>query len=308
MKRVNHLIVHQGALGDWLLAMRLCESLEGAVGFATTVARARAFERCYPGRVAFLDSEHPGFRRLYVDSEPADESFGHWAGQVDGVVVGFAGSAESSSGSAWLNNARMVFPKAACALIEPINTTQTREHLTAWHARRLRELAAGVVKKTARFEPIWKAGVNGVIVIHPGSGGRAKRWPVSRFEALSQALKERGHQVRWIVGEDDLHMDGQGELRAAMARWRAEVISSLDGLVDAGLGASLWIGNDSGPSHLMGMLGVPLLVLFGPTDPVVWSPVGPRVRVIAAADGLPRAMEWLGVERVVEEASSVLEA
>jgi ADP-heptose:LPS heptosyltransferase len=41
-----------------------------------------------------------------------------------------------------------------------------------------------------------------------------------------------------------------------------------------------YLGNDSGITHLAAMLGIPTLVLFGPTDPVLWRPVGPCVRVI----------------------------
>jgi ADP-heptose:LPS heptosyltransferase len=44
--------------------------------------------------------------------------------------------------------------------------------------------------------------------------------------------------------------------------------------------ARAFLGNDSGLSHLAGLLGVPTLALFGPTDPVHWSPLGPRVRVL----------------------------
>jgi heptosyltransferase III len=42
--------------------------------------------------------------------------------------------------------------------------------------------------------------------------------------------------------------------------------------------ACAFLGNDSGLSHLAGMLGVPTLVLFGPSDPTHWLPLGPRVR------------------------------
>jgi ADP-heptose:LPS heptosyltransferase len=43
--------------------------------------------------------------------------------------------------------------------------------------------------------------------------------------------------------------------------------------------AAAFVGNDSGPGHLAGVIGVASLLLFGPTDPVVWKPLGPRVTV-----------------------------
>jgi ADP-heptose:LPS heptosyltransferase len=46
------------------------------------------------------------------------------------------------------------------------------------------------------------------------------------------------------------------------------------------LSARAFVGNDSGPGHLAGVLGVPTLTLFGPTDPARWKPLGPRVSVL----------------------------
>jgi ADP-heptose:LPS heptosyltransferase len=45
----------------------------------------------------------------------------------------------------------------------------------------------------------------------------------------------------------------------------------------------VYIGNDSGISHLAAAAGAPVVALFGPTDPAVWAPRGPRVRILAAA-------------------------
>ena len=46
--------------------------------------------------------------------------------------------------------------------------------------------------------------------------------------------------------------------------------------------AAMFIGNDSGPGHLAGIIGVPTVVLFGPTDPAQWRPLGPRGNVLSA--------------------------
>ena len=52
----------------------------------------------------------------------------------------------------------------------------------------------------------------------------------------------------------------------------------------------LFVGNDSGPTHLAAMLGVPTVALFGPTDAGVWAPVGPHVRVLEAPAGVLGAL------------------
>ena len=103
-------------------------------------------------------------------------------------------------------------------------------------------------------------------VIHPFSGSAKKNWPLDRFQALARRL-ERVMPVRWCAGPDDpplenaVRMDNLYEL----ACWLA--------------GARLYIGNDSGITHLAAAAGTPVLALFGPTDPEIWAPRGPHVRV-----------------------------
>ena len=61
-------------------------------------------------------------------------------------------------------------------------------------------------------------------------------------------------------------------------------------------GAGLFVGHDSGVTHLAAAWGAPTLALFGPTDPAVWAPVGPDVRVLRAPDG---RMDLLSLEAVL---------
>jgi ADP-heptose:LPS heptosyltransferase len=65
--------------------------------------------------------------------------------------------------------------------------------------------------------------------------------------------------------------------------------------------ARAFLGNDSGISHLAGMLGLPTLALFGPTDPALWAPLGPRVRVLRS-----ESLTDLGVNRVAGELERIL--
>jgi ADP-heptose:LPS heptosyltransferase len=62
--------------------------------------------------------------------------------------------------------------------------------------------------------------------------------------------------------------------------------------------AALFLGNDSGLTHLAAGVGAPTIALFGPTDPIVWAPLGPRVLVIAGAEDPADPWRGVGVERV----------
>jgi ADP-heptose:LPS heptosyltransferase len=63
-------------------------------------------------------------------------------------------------------------------------------------------------------------------------------------------------------------------------------------------GARLYIGNDSGITHLAAAVATPVVALFGPSDPAVWAPRGPHVRILATqTPGEP--MDRLSIEQVV---------
>jgi heptosyltransferase III len=103
-------------------------------------------------------------------------------------------------------------------------------------------------------------------VIHPFSGSPRKNWPLEDFRAMAREL-EPLLPVRWCAGPEDpplpdaVRIDDLYEL----ARWLAS--------------ARLYIGNDSGITHLAAAVGTPVLALFGPTDPEVWGPRGPNVKI-----------------------------
>lgn len=103
-------------------------------------------------------------------------------------------------------------------------------------------------------------------VIHPFSGSRRKNWPLEKFRQLARGL-ERRMPVRWCAGEEDPLLPDAHRLDDLyeLARWLAQ--------------AALYIGNDSGITHLAAAVGTPVLAIFGPTDPAVWAPRGPHVRI-----------------------------
>jgi ADP-heptose:LPS heptosyltransferase len=117
-------------------------------------------------------------------------------------------------------------------------------------------------------------------LIHPGSGSRDKCWPVGQFAALARQLQSAGHAVRFLIGEVERERFSSADLRLLMSAASVVEPQNLIELYRELTQARLLIGNDSGPSHLAGIMGLPTIALFGPTDPAIWKPLGPRVQVI----------------------------
>lgn len=281
-------MIHHGALGDFVLALQLTKQLAGDVTFVTTRERAAMLRRFGGWGVIGVDGDAAGFGALFGSQPVLSKEVVDVVGRVDGVVVSFV----STGQDAWAENAARVFAGKPVAYVKSRPPAGHAGHVTAWQAGQLVQQAPGWLGRADRLVPVWKSGAG--VVVHPGSGGKAKRWPVERFCELSRRLMQKGSRVRWVVSPDDLEMDAR--LAGVMEEFDGRVIQSLDGLVDACLGARVWVGNDSGPSHLAALLGVRTVALFGPTDARVWGPIGAKV----VAPEAVCAMDWLGVERVVE--------
>jgi len=131
-------------------------------------------------------------------------------------------------------------------------------------------------------------GSDGYMVLHPGSGGPRKNWPLSRFGELAPLAREAtGLAVVLVLGPAELeHTDrGADDLRAvADVVFEAPRLPLLAGLLAV---AAAYVGNDSGVSHLAAACGAPTVIVFGPTDPAVWAPRGPSVRVLRDASRSP---------------------
>ncbi len=129
------------------------------------------------------------------------------------------------------------------------------------------------------------------IALHAGSGSPRKNWPRARFEELCAELRGRGHPIAWIAGpaEEDQPPGGAEEV------WKSLPLTELAERI---AGRRLFIGNDSGVSHLAAAVGCPTVALFGASDHRVWSPRGPRVAVLSSATGRMEDITFEDVLRV----------
>lgn len=118
------------------------------------------------------------------------------------------------------------------------------------------------------------------IVIHPGSGSTTKNWPAQNWLRLADEIIATHPQTEiiFITGEAEVER-GTLPQDIPFRRWQN---LSLTDLVDHLHTCDLFLGHDSGISHLASACGVPSLLLFGPTDPSTWAPPQPTVRVIRA--------------------------
>jgi len=136
----------------------------------------------------------------------------------------------------------------------------------------------------------------GAVLIHPGSGSPAKNWPLERFTEVGRRLGALGHRVAWIRGPAEAALDFLEPAAEVIEQPRVQTLAATLAR------SSLFIGNDSGVSHLAAAVGAPTLAIFGPTSPAVWRPDGMRVETLRSESG---ALVDLQVERVVAVAAGL---
>lgn len=102
-------------------------------------------------------------------------------------------------------------------------------------------------------------------IIHPVATGEGKTWPAGKFTAVAS------HVARQLKLEPVI-IAGPGEDLGAFRQFRTLIGAPLGEIKSLMAGASLFVGNDSGPAHMAAAFGVPVVVIFGRSNPVVWAP------------------------------------
>ena len=124
------------------------------------------------------------------------------------------------------------------------------------------------------------------IAIHPGSGSPRKNWPDARWLDLIRRLDE---PVLLVLGEAEGGWSALTSTRFERLGGKTLRLAEnlpLPELAAALAGCRVFVGHDSGVSHLAAAVGAPCVLLFGPTDPAMWAPPGDHVRVVRRGESL----------------------
>ena len=115
-------------------------------------------------------------------------------------------------------------------------------------------------------------------ILNPGAGWGAKQWPAERYGLVAEHLAHHGVRslINYGPGEDDLAAEAESASNGAARK----ISCSVSELIALTRRASLFIGGDTGPMHLAAALRIPVVAIFGPTDPARNGPFGTRSIVL----------------------------
>lgn len=140
------------------------------------------------------------------------------------------------------------------------------------------ELPWDAVAEHKMAEWLQSKGVTDFALLNPGAGWGAKQWPAECYGDVARVLNERGMKSLINFGPGEEHL--ANEVERASGGTAIPVKCSLAQLIALTRRATLFIGGDTGPMHLAAALGVPVVAIFGPTNPARNGPYGTRSRVL----------------------------
>lgn len=267
MRRI--LVLRGGALGDFLVTLPALARLRARWPGATielagnAVAAALAVNR---GLLTAVHAQHERRWSALYGSGPLPAEFAAWLASFDLILCYWPDPDGDLSRRLPLHPGQRFLTASALPRRAPA---------AIHYATPLAELGLAppdelIWPLAPRQQP---AAAGGRIYLHPGSGSPRKNWPPDRWQTL---LREVGLPATVVLGEAEAASWTCAE-PPGIARLEN---ASLEELVTHFQSCRLFLGHDSGISHLAAACGAPCLLLFGPTDPAMWAPPAARVRII----------------------------
>ena len=286
------IMLHPGALGDLLLAVPAIRRLRSRYPYHRFILCAHEQAAALLEASGLIDDwtavQGAGCAALFNGSRPEDPVIIDWFGRCDLAVAWIRDEAGTLA-------AALRKCGAADAVVQsPFAQALGAVHQSDRYAEILGEKVAGMSKVSALLMPedlrreahahLQSCGVSlnrPFALLHPGSGSRHKCMNPSIWRCVTQALNEQGLLSLLLEGPADREVmqDLLDHLSPRPIVLRELPLRLLAGVLTL---ADLFVGHDSGVTHLAALLGVPTVALFGPTDPARWAPRGPAVTVLQA--------------------------
>lgn len=290
LERARRILVwHQGALGDVLLAgpalLALARRYPGAgftlVGNPATLGLLAATLPV----AAVLSSSGAVWLELFQEAGAGSPALGEILAPLDLAVI--FGPQEQPD---FLERWRRAGVPRVCWL--PSFPLAGRRPLASLQAARLQALGLETPPPEFRLvvppgerqaARVWRE-VRGqspgpLVALAPGSGHPRKNWPLANYLELGRWLTDAWQaEVWWVLGPAETALGEQVVALHPPARGRLLQKLPLSLLAAYLAECALFVGNDSGVTHLAAAVGVPrVTAIFGPSDPVIWSPPGATV-------------------------------
>lgn len=299
------LIIRAGALGDTLMLMPAITRLRSGAGIVLA-GRAPGIEFLNAHVDQCIDLERSGWHRLFTEDFAGDRK--PRMPDAD-YVVAFLNDPEGVIG----HNLKRIYPARPVHIFPPFPPEKEKIHMALYMIRCIVKaglpMGSGQPKEESLMRPFfYKTGPPGdraLIVLHPGSGSVKKNYSPGFWLRLIGSLRDtcgdRAVKTALLLGpaEEGLLPFFQGALKQT----DIEILfcPEKENLISILVQAGLFIGHDSGITHLAAMLGTVVIALFKDSCVSLWRPLGPQVHVMEKENS-----ESEFIREIVEKGREVL--
>ena len=273
------LILFPGALGDFICFLPVLKGLVRRK--SVDVLAGTGFSDVAPPLVNVRSLERSEIRSLFVPGGGLDEKVRRFFDSYDCTY-------------SWMGSGDLTFRQELQAATQGkvrlfrFRPTGSDMHQVDYYLSCLQDGSAPIVPHIVQrpdasqwAESYWaenSLNFKPVLAIAPGSGAREKNWPIKSFEAIARWWREKiGGQVIIILGPVEEERGGYDCLCCETLVIRGMTLARLSAILAR---CSLYLGNDSGISHLAAAVGLPTAAVFGPSHVVQWTPRGKDVLLL----------------------------
>lgn len=310
LKTKRALIIQPGAIGDCILTLPLASFMKNALNLGNVDFLGHTeYIGIFPGRtcidgVCSIDSID--IHRLFIDPnefvladrDPLIKAFSEYS-----WIISFLGEPES-------NFEKNLIFTTNCSHNSEVITLSSQpsdkhaEHMTDFLIRQFIDqcglslqsisvtnqdchIKATKTDMTKGKDLLWEFGLEPqkkLVVIQPGSGALNKCWHIDNYLSIVNELKSKNTQVVFLLGPAELERFGNETIQSMTNATKCLADLPLTEVLKILTCTNAFIGNDSGIAHLAAAMGINTCVVFGPTNPNIYKPVGPNVRVFTEND------------------------
>jgi heptosyltransferase-3 len=310
LKTKRALIIQPGAIGDCILTLPLAAFMKNALHLGSVDFLGHTeYVGIFPGRTC-IDSissiDSIDLHRLFMDSkefvladrDPLIKTFSEYS-----WIISFLGEPESNF------EKNLIFTTNCSQNSEVITLSsepsgRQAEHISDFFIRQFSSQCDIPSDKPFIFkqdclikatktdiakgkELLWEFGLEPqkkLVVIQPGSGALNKCWNLENYLSITSELRSKNTQVVFLLGPAELERFGNETIQNLTNATKCLADLALSDVLKILTCTDAFIGNDSGITHLAAAMGINTLVVFGPTNPVLYKPIGPNVRVFTGND------------------------
>jgi heptosyltransferase III len=279
------LIFRAGALGDTLMLMPSIKALRGEHEIIIA-GRSPGIEYLNPYVNECIDVERGGWHKLYNPG-----AFFETPSFSPDHVIGFLNDPENIL----LDNLIHLFPDSINMIFAPFPEPGIETHVGLYMANAIQSTGIQIDPNTAFKEAFIKPMMGAIaggnrIVLHPGSGSIKKNYPPEFWLELIRGIKEKTtsetFDITILIGpaEQDIINVFENNAKVYVSQDRESLLSILDN-------TCLYIGHDSGVTHVAAMMGINTIALFRGSSIKTWQPIGPKVKIVEEKGSLKAALD-----------------